>query len=215
MDFELAVWEMTTLLIAPKKVFRSIYHHKQTKNTYHRADPSFTYLLSLFLLLTGLAWGIAYTSSVSATIRLTLLFIFVHFLLASLVIATAAYFLVGKLLGPGGVEALRSVLPGVGRRRRGLFPQADSAEGGQGGVGWRGGDAVEFGVSLFFGNTLYFVALGYYTTVSFLGYNALPFLHHTELLLSPAVVYVVLWLISLFGFNIPRHVGPLLLLGAR
>ena len=52
----------------------------------------------------------------------------------------------GKLLGPGGVEALRSVLPGgMGRRRRGLFPQAGgSAEGGQGGVGTRG-DAVEFG----------------------------------------------------------------------
>ena len=48
----------------------------------------------------------------------------------------------GKLLGPGGVDAL-SVLPGMGRRRRGLFPQAN-AEGGQGGVE-RGGDGVEFG----------------------------------------------------------------------
>ena len=27
MDFEMAVWEMTSLLIAPKKVFRSIYYH--------------------------------------------------------------------------------------------------------------------------------------------------------------------------------------------
>ena len=30
MDFELAVWEMTHLLIAPKKVFKSIYYHKRT-----------------------------------------------------------------------------------------------------------------------------------------------------------------------------------------
>ena len=27
MDFEMAVWEMTSLLIAPKKVFRSMYYH--------------------------------------------------------------------------------------------------------------------------------------------------------------------------------------------
>jgi hypothetical protein len=27
MDFEMAVWEMTSLIIAPKKVFRSIYYH--------------------------------------------------------------------------------------------------------------------------------------------------------------------------------------------
>ncbi len=29
MDFEMAVWEMTQLLIAPKKVFKSIYYHKR------------------------------------------------------------------------------------------------------------------------------------------------------------------------------------------
>jgi hypothetical protein len=32
MDFEMAVWEMTHLLIAPKKVFKSIYYHKREKN---------------------------------------------------------------------------------------------------------------------------------------------------------------------------------------
>lgn len=30
MDFEMAIWEMTSLLIAPKKVFRSIYYHVPT-----------------------------------------------------------------------------------------------------------------------------------------------------------------------------------------
>ncbi|KAL9598735.1 MAG: hypothetical protein Q9219_004293 [cf. Caloplaca sp. 3 TL-2023] len=148
MDFEMAIWEMTHLIIAPKKVFRSIYYHvslppsrytspaltntkrqKQTKNTYHLADPSFTYLLSSFQLLTGLAWGIASTTSVSATIRLTLIFIFVHFLLFSLLVATAAFFLVGRALGP------RS----RGGRRRGLFGDA------YGGSREGEGEEVEFG----------------------------------------------------------------------
>lgn len=29
MDFDMAVWEMTHLLVAPKKVFKSIYYHKR------------------------------------------------------------------------------------------------------------------------------------------------------------------------------------------
>ena len=29
MDFEMAIWEMTHLLIAPKKVFKSIFYQKR------------------------------------------------------------------------------------------------------------------------------------------------------------------------------------------
>jgi hypothetical protein len=125
MDFELAVWEMTRLIISPKEVFRSIYYHKQTKNTWHRPDPSFTYLLSFFLLLTSLAWGLAYASGFSRILRITIVFIFVHFLGSSLLVATVAYFLVGRLLGPG--------VPGLPGRRRGLF----ASDGG--------GEHLEFG----------------------------------------------------------------------
>lgn len=74
------------------------------------------------MLLTGVAWGIAYTSSAGATVRLTLLFVFVHFLTVSLLVATAAFFLVGRLLGPGIAG-----LPGR-RRQQGLFTQAGEGE---------------------------------------------------------------------------------------
>ncbi|KAI9797866.1 MAG: hypothetical protein M1833_005066 [Piccolia ochrophora] len=229
MDFEMAIWEMTSLLIAPKKVFRSIYYHqKQTKNTWHRPDPSFTYLLSFFLLITSLAWGLAYTPHVASIIRLALTFIFVHFLAVSLLISTISYFLVGRLLGPGVAG-----LPG--RRRQGLFGQAGD------------GDSLEFGYcfdvairaffpvwvflyvvqflvmplisldywfSLFLGNTLYLVALIYYTIITFLGYNALPFLHHTELLLSPVFIYGALYIATLFGFSLPKHLAPVMLAGS-
>nr|POE98297.1 protein unc-50 like a [Quercus suber] len=78
----------------------------ETKNSYHRPDPAFTYLLSLFLFLTGIAWGIAYANTVSQTIRVALFFVFIHFLGASLIVATLMFFLVGRVLG---------------RRRQGLF----------------------------------------------------------------------------------------------
>lgn len=69
-----------------------------------------------------MAWGIAYTASVGATVRLTLLFVFVHFLAVSLLVATAAFFLVSRLLGPGIAG-----LPGR-RRQQGLFTQAGEGE---------------------------------------------------------------------------------------
>ena len=143
---------MTSLLFAPKKVFRSIYYHvcprcqsqridadpgpetyassfesrrklprltsprrTETKNTWHRPDPSFTYLLAFFMLLTGLAWGVATTYHAAGIVRLTLLYVFAHFLLLSLAVATLAYFFVGRLLGPGIAG-----LPGR-RRQQGLF----------------------------------------------------------------------------------------------
>ena len=60
-----------------------------------------------------------------------MLFIFVHFLAGSLVVATVAWLLVDRLLGPKGwAQGGR-----LGKRRRGLFP---AEEGGR-------GESVEFG----------------------------------------------------------------------
>lgn len=98
-------------------------------------------------------------------------------------------------------------------------------------------------ISLFLGNSLYLAAFSYYVIIFFLGYNgmhlflflmvfplsslgagkkadstdlpALPFLQHTELLLSPIILYAILWAASLFGFNIPKHIAPWMTLGGR
>lgn len=94
----------------------------ETKNTWHRPDPSFTYLLSFFLLLTALAWGLAYAPAFASIVKLSLIFVCVHFLLGSLLVSTAAYFLVGRLLGPGIAG-----LPGR-RRQQGLFTQPGGAD---------------------------------------------------------------------------------------
>lgn len=61
-------------------------------------------------------------------------------------------------------------------------------------------------LATFLGNTLYLSAFIYYTYITFLGYNALPFLHNTELLLVPILVFAVLWLISLIaGWGVVMH----------
>ena len=82
------------------------------------------------MLLTGLAWGLASLHSAAAIVRLTLVFVFGHFLASSLLVATAAFFLVGRVLGPGGGAGFLGR-----RRRRGIFAP----------VGGEGGEALEFG----------------------------------------------------------------------
>lgn len=162
---EQAVWEMTHLIIAPKKVFRNIYYHvrssprsklelswslytddpsqKQTKSTYHRPDPAFTYLLSLFLFMTGLAWGLAYTTGFGP-IRVALAFVLGHFLATSLLVSTLMYFLVGRVLG---------------KRRQGLFGPSPTGGGEEGlefgycfDVGWKVGEEVERCMLIFSAN---------------------------------------------------------------
>ena len=39
MDFEMAIWEMWSLLVAPKKVFRSVYYHKRTSFSGFASPP--------------------------------------------------------------------------------------------------------------------------------------------------------------------------------
>lgn len=129
MDFETAVWEMSALLLAPPSVFKHMslttLHkaQKQKGRQYHKADPSFTYLLSAFLLLAGAAWGVAYTDGVGKTLEVMLVFVCGHFLGSSLVVASLSYFLGGRLLSGPGVRGI----PGR-RRQQGLFVQPGEEE---------------------------------------------------------------------------------------
>ena len=219
------------------------------------------------MLLTGLAWGLAYAHTSAGTFRLTMIFPFVHFLAGSLLVSTATFFFVGRFLGPGIAG-----LPGR-RRQQGLFVQPQER------------DQLEFGycfdVSFRFKILIYVWSRGL-TTGILIGFDsgvlssvgvtvrgtvhidtgdikrvlgviilrkyiiprrsrvllhnnlsriqryasknfiqlsdltstaALPFLHHTNFLLTPLVGCVVLWIITLLGYNLPRHIIPIMIAG--
>ena len=161
------------------------------------------------------------------------MFVFVHFLFGSLFFSTLAYFFIGRLLGPGIAG-----LPGR-RRQQGLFgpPGGASARGDVLEFGYCFDVSIRAFfppyillyilqfmlmpfiargniVSTFFGNLLYLVAALYWTVITFLGYNALRFLHHTELLLTPMAGWIVLWLIcTLLKINLPLQGTKWLFLG--
>ena len=92
MDFEVAVWQMMWLLVSPKRVYRSVYYHKQTKNQWARDDPAFLVILIAALSLAALAYSISFASSPLDSFKLILSFIFLDFLLPGLLISTLAWF---------------------------------------------------------------------------------------------------------------------------
>ncbi|KAK7685078.1 hypothetical protein QCA50_011915 [Cerrena zonata] len=98
MDFELAAWQLTYLCVAPKRVYRNVYFHKQTKNTWARDDPAILILLSACLVVSALAWSFVYQLSPLGAIQLALLMIFRDYLLVGIVVATIVWLFANKVL---------------------------------------------------------------------------------------------------------------------
>ncbi|GAA5806667.1 hypothetical protein MFLAVUS_000015 [Mucor flavus] len=88
MDFEFALWQMGYLLIAPKRVYRNIYYHKQTKNQWSRDDPAFILLQIILLSVSSIVWSFVYGLSVYGTLKTLVSMVVVEFLLVGSVIST-------------------------------------------------------------------------------------------------------------------------------
>ncbi|CAD6588477.1 MAG: hypothetical protein CYPHOPRED_004416 [Cyphobasidiales sp. Tagirdzhanova-0007] len=209
MDFELAAWQMTYLFVAPRRVYRNVYYHKQTKNTWARDDPAIVLLLCGCLAAAGLLWGIFYAHYTPVHVIQTMLYmVFVDFFLAGTIVATLLWAVSNRFFThrshthatDQSVEwaysfdiHVNSFFPfflNLYLAQLVLSPVITRAN-------W---------VCLFFGNTLYLVAFSQYLYVTYLGYNALPFLIRSELLLIPVAVLFVGWIVSLLGFNVAKGV---------
>jgi hypothetical protein len=164
------------------------------------------------------------------------MFVVVHFLFGSLIVSTLAYYFVGRILGPGvaGLPGRRRQQGLFGPSRGGLTSGAEVLEFG-----------YCFDVSIraffppyvllyiiqyilmpvlnhrnmasgFFANLLYLAAGTYWSLITFLGYNSLHFLHHTQLLLAPMVAWIVVWVVcTAVNINLTIVGTRLLFLGVK
>ena len=101
LDFETAMWEIFHLIINPKKMYRSQYYYKQHqttgKNNYARDDPSFLILLTIFLCISAVAWGLAYSPHVVDILKLIVYMVFIDFYLTGIMIATCSWLATNKI----------------------------------------------------------------------------------------------------------------------
>lgn len=210
LDFETAMWEIFYLIVSPKRVYRFLYYHKQTKNRWARDDPSFVILLALFLTISAIAWGVAYSPSIGSVLKLILYMVFIDFFVVGLIISTIGWFLANRFLKKKqGVDTLGAVTDGELEWAYCFDVHCNSFL-----IIWVALYMIQFillplltmenWLGLFLGNTLYFISLSYYFVITFYGYNALPFLEHTQIILFPVGIFSVLYIVSLFGFNIAK-----------
>lgn len=58
-------------------------------------------------------------------------------------------------------------------------------------------------ISRFLGNTIWLMALSYYIYITFLGYNCVPFLKNTRVILAPLTLVFLFYLVTLIiGWNV-------------
>ncbi|KAJ3748037.1 UNC-50 [Lentinula detonsa] len=209
MDFEQAIWQLVYLCLAPRRVYRNVYFHKQTKNTWARDDPAILVLIAACLFVSAILWSIAYSYPPRQALQLALIMILRDYLLTGLVVATVLWLVSNRLLvaPPSHSSPADSSVEwayAFDVHTNAFFPFFLTLYIAQLFVvpvvlkdNW---------VCLFLGNTLYLAGFAQYTYGVYLGLNALPFLIRSELLLSPFLPLFTAYIISLLGFNVAKHV---------
>ncbi|GMM31437.1 Gmh1 protein [Martiniozyma asiatica (nom. inval.)] len=221
LDFETAFWEIMNLIIHPKRVYKSLYYQKHTKNKWARDDPSFVIILCLFLTISAILWGLMYSHGIIGIFKLVLYMVIVDFIAFGLAIATIGWLLANNVMFIPGTQTMQSSNKSIWAK----ILKNDSI------LEWTYCFDVHCNayliiwvllylvqfiflpilrmnniISTLIGNTLYLVALSYYFLVTFYGYNSLPFLHKTEYILVPIIIFGILWIVlTISGFNIANY----------
>jgi len=210
MDWELAAWQLTWLCIAPKRVYRNVYFHKQTKNIWARDDPAILILISASLVVSAVAWSFVHSYPAPQTIKYALLMIFRDFLAIGAVIATCLWFFSNKLLlqSPNNHTTEENARVewayAFDVHTNAFFPLYLSLYLAQ--LFLAPVITKDNWICLWVGNSLYLASLAQYIYITYLGFNALPFLIRSEFLLFPLLPLFASYLISLLGFNVSKHV---------
>ncbi|KAK3832669.1 MAG: UNC-50 family-domain-containing protein [Linnemannia elongata] len=208
MDFQFALWQMVYLCISPRIVYRNIHYHKQTKNQWARDDPAFMVILSGLLGCSAIAWGLVYGHGMIGILRMILYMVFVDFVVIGVIVATVCWAIANRFLA-----------------RASVYSTDQSVE-------WQYAFDIHCNafmpvivllyiiqmvfmkillkdawICTLLGNTLYMTAIVYYCYITFLGYNALPFLRHPEMFLYPITIFAIVYVIALIlGINISSKV---------
>jgi len=209
MDFEVALWQLTYLCLAPRRVYRNVYFHKQTKNTWARDDPAILVLISACLCVAAVLWGIAYSYGVLDYMTLAFKMVVRDFLLSGVIMATILWFTANKLLlsPPSHSTPTDSRVEwayAFDVHTNAFFPFFLTLYIAQ--LFLLKVVLKDNWICLWLGNTLYLAAFAQYTYGIYLGLNALPFLVRSELLLSPLLPIFTAYIVSLLGFNIAQAV---------
>lgn len=204
MDFEFATWQIIYLFISPQTVYRDFAFRKQTKAQFARDDPAFLVLLGVFLLVSCGGFGLVLRMSFLQYVTLFLYVVFVDCVLTGIIISSVLWYLCNKYLLKPGVNQDNKVEWAYcfDVHLNAMFPSLVILHGvmivlyhALIGHDWR--------ISVFIGNSLWLLATGYYTYITFLGFSCLPQLQSTRWFLYPFSLIFIVYLVTLLvGWNL-------------
>jgi len=205
MDFQYSASQMVNLCRSPSEVYKSTILRKQIKNQWARDDPAFVVLLIYFISLASFAYAITFAPRYTffRFARMVVGSVCIEFLLVGIIISSILCYVANRhlKLAGGGRHAALSVdqdvewLYAFDIHCNAFFPFFVLVY------------VVQFFMSpmlladdfvaCLLSNTLYAFACSYYVYITFLGYNALPFLQNTQRFLQAVIVIVFVYLIAL------------------
>ncbi|XP_049610815.1 protein unc-50 homolog isoform X1 [Syngnathus scovelli] len=205
MDFEFAAWQMLYLFTSPQRVYRNFHYRKQTKDQWARDDPAFLVLLSIWLCgKFGVIMMMFQYMGILETLKLLLWVVFIDCIGVGLLISTLMWVISNKYLlkhpsrefdvewGYAFDVHLNAFYPLLVILH---FLQLFF-------INHLMMIKSDWFVGYFVGNTLWLIAISYYLYITFLGYNALPFLKNTVVLLYPFAPLALLYILSIsLGWN--------------
>lgn len=179
------------MIVNPRKMYRSNYTYKNGgKSLYSRDDPSFLILLTGFLSVSAVAWGITYLPKFTDVLKLIFSMVFFDFYVSGVVIATILWVVSNRLFNPTftlGSFFSRDINYSINYIDWAFCFDIHSNSFL---IIWCLLYLLQFFMlplltrkdsflSLLVGNTLYFGAIGHYFVVTFYGFNSLPFVNHS------------------------------------
>ncbi|KAJ0172051.1 hypothetical protein K1T71_012024 [Dendrolimus kikuchii] len=203
MDFEFAAWQMVYLFIAPQKVFQNSNYRKYTKSQFARDDPAFLVLLSIWLVVSTICFGLVLDLEPIEIFLFVIFVVFVDFIGLGILFSTFLWYASNKFLrrdsdGPD-VEWAYAFDVHINA----FFPPLALLHCFQiilYSIGVLGNSGP---FPLLISNSFWLASIFYYLYITFLGYSNLPILHNTKVFLLHLPLLFITFLTTLaMGWNI-------------
>lgn len=202
MDFEFAFWQMLYLFISPQKVYRNFNYRKQTKSQFARDDPAFLVLLIASLCITSIAFAYVLSLNFWQSISFVLYVVFVDCIFAGIIVATFFWFVTNRYLRNSQIDADIEWGYAFDVHLNAFFPPLILLHFIQlFFYNWL--ISRTWFISSFLGNTFWLLGIGYYIYITFLGYNCIPHLKNTRLILLPLPIVFLFYVVTvIIGWNV-------------
>ena len=214
MDFQYAIWQMSRLLVSPSKVYNSTKTRQLIRGQFARDDPAFVVILLCLMIVFNMIYTIFFGHhsfwNFVAVFAESIIF---DFMMVTCILSTLFWFVTNKYLSINSSATHHLKDDNDGNKVEWLYSFDVHCNS----------YFIYFVISnvlvliltpillrkslfsLILGNSIYLTAAIAYFYVTFLGYDAIPIIQHSERLLFPLPVIIILYIVfMLVHFNLTQ-----------